>query len=563
MVRQTRRGIGPIALLLSALLTSASGASELGEAIEAVLAGPVPEVVRQFRDFALLEGELSDFYDERDYEAAWVEEGRLSPRAVAVLEVLEMAGSHGMRAGDYLAGPIRSGPEVAGDEPTDLDGLARLELALSAQTLRYMKDLHEGRFSPRQLKLGLGIEHRRLDLATELRRVLAAADPAVALERYAPQHEGYSRLREQLAYYRKLARQDDWQALDDSQVIRSGEPYEQADLLRRRLILTGDLSAGESAGGDVYDEALAAAAERFQERHTLAVDGVLGRNTFAQLNRSWDDRADQIAVGLERWRWIPDDRETTLIAVVVPAFRLRAMEDFRDPTAGYFDSKVIVGRSYSRYRTPIFSGVLSYLDFRPYWNIPRSIVRREIAPHLGEPEYLEENDYEIVARFGLDVQPLPVTAENLEKVERGELQLRQRPGPKNALGEVKFIFPNEHNVYLHSTPAKGLFARAKRDFSHGCIRVEEPVGLAEWVLSDQSEWDRAAIERAMHQGGPTRVMIPRRIPVYILYITAIVDLSDGHLHFFDDIYGLDAELASALGYELAELVTGNDGGSGR
>ena len=165
---------------------------------------------------------------------------------------------------------------------------------------------------------------------------------------------------------------------------------------------------------------------------------------------------------------------------------------------------MIVGKSYSRFRTPIFKGELRYLDFRPYWNIPRSITRREIAPHLDEPGYLDKHEYEIVSQFGNDVKALPATAENIEKVRQGKLELRQRPGPKNALGEVKFIFPNEHNVYLHSTPAKGLFAKDRRDFSHGCIRVAKPVELAQWVLEDQPEWDLSAIETAMNAGAPTR-----------------------------------------------------------
>jgi murein L,D-transpeptidase YcbB/YkuD len=314
-----------------------------------------------------------------------------------------------------------------------------------------------------------------------------------------------------------------------------------------------DLDPGSPDGGPGYDPVLEEAVKRFQERHALGVDGILGKNTFAQLNRSWDDRADQIALGLERWRWIPEHLEETLIAVVVPAFRLRAITGVLGPDQEILQMRVVVGKAYDRYRTPIFKGEVSYLDFRPYWNIPQSIVRREIVPHLDEPGYLDKHDYEIVSGFSNQPGGLPATQDNLEKVKRGQLLLRQRPGPKNALGEVKFIFPNEYNVYLHSTPAKGLFAKARRDFSHGCIRVGDPVGLAEWVLSDQSEWDRPAIEEAMGQGSPTRVMVTEKIPVYILYSTAVVDWVTDRLNFYEDIYGLDADLAKALGYELAKL----------
>ncbi len=531
-----------------------ASASDLKPEIEALLSGgSIPESIKRFRDFELLLEGVTRFYSARDFEPVWIVDGRLSQPAIAILGALEISDSHGLRPGDYLARVLLPGMGLVGNEPGDPVSLARLDVALSGSTMRYIKDLHQGRFSPQQLELGLDITHRQLDLAAELRKVEGAMDPSLALDAYAPQHVGYSRLREELAYYRRLAADEDWRPLDDAQVIHPGDLYPEADLLHHRLRLTRDLNVDSVSAGAVYDETLVAAVERFQERHGLEIDGILGKHSFAQLNRSWDDRASQLAVGLERWRWIPDRLETRLIAVLVPAFSLRAMNDLGDPSAGILDSRVVVGKSYARYRTPIFKGDLQYLEFRPYWNIPRSIVRGEIAPHLDEPGYLEEQGYEIVRQFTNDPGSLPPTAENLEKVKTGQLLLRQRPGPKNALGEVKFIFPNEYNVYLHSTPAKGLFARARRDFSHGCIRVAKPVELAEWVLSDQPEWDRSAVERAMSQGSPTRVMVSRHIPVYILYSTAVVDMLEDHVHFYDDIYGLDGKLARALGFELAEL----------
>ena len=543
-------------LLLGVLLPPAEVfASDLKQDIQALLSGgPIPESIKRFRDFELLMEAVTRFYRIGDYEPVWIVEGRLSPKAIALLGALETADSHGLRPGDYLAGVLRPGIELVANEPRDEPTRARLEVGLSGTTMRYIKDLHRGRFSPQQLKLGLDISHRQLDLVDELQKVQLAADPTGQLDSYAPQHAGYLRLREELAYYRRLAAEEDWRPMDDSSVIRPGDPYREANLLRDRLRLTRDLKLDAVSVGPMYDEMLVAAVERFQERHGLDIDGILGKNTFAQLNHSWDDRADQIAMGLERWRWIPDQLETQLIAVLVPAFTLRAMNDLGNPNAGILDSRVVVGKSYARYRTPIFKGDLSYLDFRPYWNIPQSIVRGEIAKHLDEPGYLDEHGYEIVNQFSNEPGSLPATPENLDRVKKGQLLLRQRPGPKNALGEVKFIFPNEYNVYLHSTPAKGLFARARRDFSHGCIRVAKPVELAEWVLSDQPEWDRSAVERAMNQGSPTRVMISQHIPVYILYSTAVVDMIEGHVHFYDDIYGLDAELARALGFELAELT---------
>jgi murein L,D-transpeptidase YcbB/YkuD len=526
----------------------------IGSEIESILSGPIPEAVREFRDFSLLFDEVTAFYQAREFEPVWLVDGKLTAKAIAVLGTLEISSSHGLRRGDYLAGIMASGLELVGKEPTDIRTLARVDAGLSATTMRYIKDLHQGRFSPQQLELGLNISHRQLDLAVELDRVQAASDPTQVLDGFAPRHAAYNQLRGELAYYRRLATEESWSRLDVTTVVRPGDNYGEADLLRHRLRLTKDLAPDAPDAGPTYDETLVAAVERFQERHALGVDGIMGKNTFEQLNRSWDDRAVQIALGLERWRWIPDQLEENLVAVLVPAFRLRAVTGVESRDQEILQMRVVVGKAYDRFRTPIFKGEISYLDFRPYWNIPQSIVRREIAPHLNEPGYLDKHDYEIVTEFSNQPGGLPATEENLEKVKRGQLLLRQRPGPKNALGEVKFIFPNEYNVYLHSTPAKGLFARARRDFSHGCIRVGDPAGLAEWVLADQAQWDESSIRGAMNEGSPTRVMLSQRIPVYILYSTAVVDWADGRLHFYDDIYGLDDDLAEALGYELAELA---------
>ena len=538
--------------MAAAAVVTAAGA-DLPAAIRATLSGPVLPEVRKFRDFDLLFSEISAFYEGRDYQPAWIQDRRLSDSARRVLAVLGSAEKHGLRSGDYLAGPLATdGALITGT--TDTPTLAKIDIAIAAQTMRYIKDLHSGRFTPREVKLGLDIEHKKLDLTDELSTLLQVSDVRSFLESFAPQHRGYERLEEQLAYYRKLAAEDDWRPLDDSRVLKEGDDYSQADRLRQRLVLTGDLGRTNRNGAPIYDAELAAAVARFQTRHGLGSDGIVGEKTFRQLNRPWSDRVAQIAVSLERWRWVPDDTEDRLVVVNVPSFWLRAFDDIHRPEMSALDSRVVVGKTYSQFRTPIFNGVLQYMDFRPYWNIPGSLLRREIAPHLDEPGYLDEHDYEIVREFGNNVQALPATGDNIEKVKKGQLLLRQRPGPKNALGEVKFIFPNEHNVYLHSTPAKTLFAKSRRDFSHGCIRVADPVGLAEWLLSDQPDWDRQAIEEAMAKGAPTRVPVSQRTPVWILYITAFVDAPSGNLYFWEDIYGLDEALAQKLGHDLRSLL---------
>jgi murein L,D-transpeptidase YcbB/YkuD len=352
---------------LSVAAAAGMGASDadLPAAIKETLAGPILPEVREFRDFDLLFSEISVFYAERDYQPAWIQNRRLTDSARRVLAVLGSAEHNGLRSGDYLAGPLATDGALI-TSTTDTPTLARIDIAIAAQTMRYIKDLHSGRFTPREVKLGLDIEHKKLDLTDELSRLLGVSDVQSLLESFAPQHRGYERLKEQLAYYRKLAAEDDWQPLDDSRVLKEGDSYPQADRLRQRLVLTGDLDRTAGTGAPVYDAELTSAVVRFQTRHGLGSDGIIGEKTFKQLNRPWSDRVAQIAVSLERWRWVPDDTEDRLVVVNVPSFWLRAFDDIHRPEMSALDSRVVVGKTYSQFRTPIFNGVLQYMDFRPY-----------------------------------------------------------------------------------------------------------------------------------------------------------------------------------------------------
>jgi murein L,D-transpeptidase YcbB/YkuD len=534
---------------LAVLVCSALVADPVDE-IERLLQGSPPESLTRIRDFELLRAEVRNLYNERGFAPLWFRDQGWTAQARLVLEELDEADQHGLRVKDYRLGRIAGTgvtPIPAGVTPREI---ALTDVLLSVSTMRYVKDLHQGRFSPQDLKLGLDIEHRDLDLSGELEAVASAGNPGGLLESHAPTRPGYWELREHLDHYRHLVETDDWKPLRDDAVLREGDTYSDLALLGRRLRLVGDLPQDSTVSGDVYRGEWVEAVRRFQLRHGLEDDGIIGKGTFAALNRPWNDRVAQISTSLEHMRWIPDEIAGTPIVVNVPAYSMRALHSSERAGAGDFGSRVIVGKAYQRFRTPIFSGQLQYLDFRPYWNIPRSIVRNEISPKIDQPGYLDDRDYEIVAAFGHHAKPLPVTPENIAKVKSGELKLRQRPGPNNALGLVKFIFPNEHSVFLHSTPAQSLFGKERRAFSHGCIRVADPVGLAEWVLSDQDGWDRAAIERAMSEGGPTRVLTKRPIPVYILYATSLVNPDTGAVHFWDDVYGLDRELAEALGQPL-------------
>jgi murein L,D-transpeptidase YcbB/YkuD len=285
------------------------------------------------------------------------------------------------------------------------------------------------------------------------------------------------------------------------------------------------------------------AVKRFQDRHALEPDGVIGPGTLAAVNVPLAARVRQIELALERIRWVPALPARPTIVVNVPLFLLYAFD--WDDRADPMKMRVVTGKS-AGHETPLFMEQMRYVVFRPYWNPPPSILRKEILPRARkDPTYLDRQNMEIVASGEDDAPSLPATPANLDKVAAGKLVLRQRPGPKNSLGLAKFIFPNANNVYMHGTPAKQLFSRARRDYSHGCIRVEDPPRLAEWVLRSNADWDRARIEEAMAGERPTQVNLADHVTVIIFYDTVTVD-PDGVVHFGNDYYGHDARLEAAL-----------------
>ncbi|HVR39726.1 MAG TPA: L,D-transpeptidase family protein, partial [Thermoanaerobaculia bacterium] len=295
--------------------------------------------------------------------------------------------------------------------------------------------------------------------------------------------------------------------------------------------------------GEIYDGALVEAVKHFQSRHGLDADGKISTKTLAALNVPASRRVKQIQWALERWRWAPLGFDAPPIIVNIPEFRLRALDDAQEHVA--LTMRVVVGKAFG-HQTPIFDGDMKYVVFRPYWSVTPSIQRGEVVPRLEkDPTFLARNNYEVVSPAGKSLGS-NVDDATLRKLRTVDYQLRQKPGSSNALGLVKFIFPNDNNVYLHSTPSQELFSRTRRDFSHGCIRVEDPVALAAWVLRGQPEWTLEKIKAAMQSGRDDNyVKLPRQIPVMIIYTTAVVD-DDGTVHFYEDIYGHDGVLENAL-----------------
>jgi len=549
-------------ILIVGWLASAACGSDTGKSgpegsipfhIQSLLKQPLPDFLWETRDADRVLAELVELYEGRDFEPMWVHDEGMSPKGDAVRDVLRRAPEHGLRTRDYLVEVLAAENYPADVNAVDNEVKSEIELSLSFATMQFIKDLDEGRFHPSELKVGDDLGHETRDLSLELTKVERSDSVEIAMDGYAPPFAGYHRLREALVRYRVIAMNDPWHALASDETLHPGDRYTDIERLRERLRFTGDLRAGASSEGPIYEGALVDAMKRFQTRRSLNAEGVVGEHTFADLNTPWSNRVAQIAASMERVRWLPHDVEGTPILANVPEFRLHAGSPRGSVYEIEFQSRIIVGQAYNRLRTPLFSGKLSYVEFRPYWNVPLSIVQNEMSQQLDEPGYLADHGYEIVEGTALDATPLAVTADAIDGVRTGRLQLRQRPGRGNALGLVKFIFPNEHSVFLHSTPGTHLFQREERAFSHGCIRVADALGLAEWVLRGQANWDREAIETAMASGPTVRVPVERDIPVYIMYLTAYVNPGSGDVHFGHDVYGLDAQLAHALGYELDGL----------
>ena len=480
--------------------------------------------------------------------------GRPNNQAMGVLDILTRAEVKGLRPDDYDVDALRQASAVLmADSATAVDA-ARFDVSVTASLLRFLSHLHMGRASARALRFNLPDTHGSLDLAALVVDVASAPDAATAISAAEPPYEGYRGLLDALGRYRALAADSSLRPPRlPRTTLRPGDVFVDAATLRRLLVATGDLNerdslaVRDSSGRELHAGALVPAIASFQRRHGLEDDGVIGPSTRAHLQVPLAARVRQIELTLERWRWLPDRPPDRYAVVNVPAFRVSLFENDQRASRPVLGMAVIVGLADGRHHTPVFSGTMREVVFRPYWDVPPSIARAELLPIIRRrPDYLERTSMEIVKGGDDDATVYPATAENLARVADGTLRLRQRPGPGNALGLVKFVFPNRYNVFMHGTPDIDLFLRSRRDFSHGCIRVERPADLAEQVLRGTAGWDRLAIERAMFGDRTIRVPLARPVEVYVLYSTAVA-LEDGSVNFHDDLYGHDERLGRALG----------------
>jgi murein L,D-transpeptidase YcbB/YkuD len=490
---------------------------------------------------------LLHLYTAGDFEPLWLDpSGRPGETALQAMQMLRAATAEGLDPEDYDGEGIAASIPSPASTPA---GVAAFELRLSASMLRYLGHLHAGRVDPRRLSYPLPPRTREHDLPQQLRQAIASNTLDRLSASLAPPLSQYAQLRAALARYRAMSADPSAAASPSfDRVLRPGVAHPALPWLQRRLVAEGDLAAADapSATTTSYGPATVSALMRFQQRHGLQADGIIGAATQAALAVTPARRARQIELAMERLRWLPTLKDQPLVAINIPMFRLWAADPSMSRPIPPLDMAVIVGRAVNT-RTPVLLKQMSQVIFRPWWNVPRSIVRDEILPALRrDPLYLDRHDMEIVRGPGDDAQPVAASDHNVALLQQGVLRLRQRPGPRNSLGLVKFIFPNDENVYLHGTPAQELFQRSRRDFSHGCVRVEHPVALAEWILSSVPGWDRQRIVTAMQGSATVAVNLPRPVRVVLFYVTATVMPGDGAMHFADDIYGHDGALEAAL-----------------
>ena len=457
-------------------------------------------------------------YKVYDNAPLWVDEdGLIEKRARATVEALVNATTDAIRIDTYpmnelaiAINELRRSPE-----PTAAQ-IARADLLLTASYVSLGEDYLTGMIDPKTIGQSWHIDPQEEEVDSALARSLRDRDLAGAIGRMRPMDKDYEMLRRKLADYRKLVASGGWKTIPEGKALKKGDRDDPTRLraLRDRLRKEGiELDEGDST---TFDGDLANAVGQFQQRHSIVVDKQLGKETLDALNVPANERLAQIAANLERYRWMPRAFGEKYIVVNVPAFRLDGYEGGKKT----IEMKVVVGAEYEGRSTPVFSDKMEFVVFRPYWNVTDNIAEKELFPQF--------------ARSGI-----PAGYEIYQ--ENGQTRIRQRPGPKNSLGLVKFMFPNDFNIYLHDTPARRLFQRDVRAFSHGCIRVEKPAQLAQWVLG----WDDDRVERAMEEGPDNRhVNLPKKIPVYIVYMTTY--MRDGQLWFGNDVYGRDGALLDAV-----------------
>lgn len=483
---------------------------------------------------------VAEFYRKRDYGPAWTDDTELSREGVAMLSAIGSLSGDGLDPDDYHYAVAQNMATRAAEgrvEDGEIEHLGDLDLLLTESFVRAAHDLERGVLDPEAGGLTWRIERPEPSDSAVLARLAAGEDAGAVLAALRPEAPYYQRLSDGLARLLEVQEQGGWPAVPDGETLRVGDHDFRVAVLRGRLLAGEDsveqrLAASGWSDPEAFDEDLQRALEHFQARHTLHEDGAFGPSTLAAVNVPVEARIEAVRLNLDRWRWLPRELGDEFLLVNVAGFELELVSGQEVLES----MNVVVGRTANR--TPLFRDTLRYVVVNPYWNLPMSIAREEIIPVVRrDPNYLERNGYEVLYN-GSTVRSSQVRADALAS---GRYDIRQRPGAGNALGNVKFMFPNDLNIYLHDTPAGHLFSQETRAFSHGCIRVERPDDLAKTLFENFGDRDPADYDRLRQEGSEQWVTLERPVPIYILYFTAWAG-EDGTLRFHPDIYERDDAL---------------------
>ncbi len=500
------------------------------------------------KDFLNYKATLTNLYFLSPQQLLWVNPNK--PQVEAVLKLFASASDSGLNPENYsLRKLTEQWCQFNNKENISHTEQAILDTAISINLIHFLSDLRFGRINPKTLKLNNNSKQNAFTFVPIILQAIAENKVAQLSKLVEPNNKTYQQLKKALLSYKTREVSEAIKNLHYISSIRPGELSPQIAEIRQQLNLLG-LTAIENNSSCLYDVALVSVIKKLQFHHGLKEDGIIGKNTFKALNTPISQYIQKIKLALERFRWLPKNQQLPVIMVNIPAFHLTAYPSDTNKNQP-LDMRVIVGKS-KKNKSPIFTAKMYYLEFSPYWNIPKSITFDEIIPKLQQdPLYLDQHNMELVTGFHNDEVGLPYQEDSLAQLQSGELKLRQRPGKSNSLGRVKFIFPNNYNVYLHDTPSRHLFRKSKRDLSHGCIRVEKPLALASFLLQTNRGWNQKKIVKAMQLSYPKKVWLDKAVPVIIYYSTA--SIVKGEVVFYNDIYHYDTALSQALNEHTLSL----------
>ncbi len=474
---------------------------------------------------------LAEFYAERDFQPVWMIDGAYTPQARAVMTRIAGADEDGLDPAAYRLPPATIGATT----PAGAEIAASVDLVLSQAVLLYARQAYAGRLDPSSISKLITIKPLLPDPIEVLSTVSSASDGATAIASFNPPHEGYLRLKKALAEARATETGPRLARVPEGKSMKLGLADPRVPLLRARLEVPAPSEAPE-----VYDEALAAAVKSFQSSKGLTADGIAGNATVAYVNGTGRSHTAEIIANMERWRWLPRDLGAFHIMANVPEYLVRVVENGEV----VHTTRTVVGKMTNQ--TPIFSDQMESIVVNPSWNVPASITTKEMLPAARrDPSYMSRKGYQVLANVDGKYRPIDPQMVDWSNVNPRQIMIRQPPGDDNALGSVKFLFPNEHAVYLHDTPSKSFFKRDSRALSHGCVRVQDPLEFADVLLAHQGGWTKQRL-RKMIGGKEKWINLPNRIPIHLTYFTAFVGDS-GSLETRPDVYGFNARVEKALG----------------